>query len=374
MKKLAILILMIIAVQVNGQTKKPHSQMQVDCSTCHSCENPTKLDPCLNACPRLEMVTVHQSAAKAPDVIKLNKFKNTSFEDNYKPVQFSHLLHAEMADMAGGCESCHHYNPPGDIMACSDCHEAERKREDVSKPDLKGAFHQQCMSCHREWNSNTQCSDCHLLNSEIAEGKVPGKTVKKGGVHPPVTTPVKVVYETGSDEGDLVTFFHSEHTGLFGLECTSCHTNQGCVTCHNTREGIEVSMFGDDDAHSKCRDCHDTEDNCESCHSDETREPFNHAVRTGFNLTKYHSNAACIQCHKAEGKFTGLTGNCFNCHGDWEDGDFEHSVTGLELDDIHIDNACEDCHTTGDLRDKPTCDNCHDEISYPDDLPGERVK
>ena len=57
--------------------------------------------------------------------------------------------------MGGGCENCHHYNTSGPILKCSSCHESSRKREDVSIPDLKGAYHRQCMDCHREWSHDT---------------------------------------------------------------------------------------------------------------------------------------------------------------------------------------------------------------------------
>ena len=45
-------------------------------------------------------------------------------------------------------------------------------------------------------------------------------------------------------------------------------------------------------------------------------------------------------------------------------------VTGLVLDENHIENDCEDCHVNKNYSVKPTCEECHDEITYPDKLPG----
>ena len=62
--------------------------------------------------------------------------------------------------------------------------------------------------------------------------------------------------------------------------------------------------------------------------------------------------------------------NCTDCHIHWEVDVFDHSVTGLALNDDHIEEDCEVCHIDRDFRVEPTCDNCHDGISYPRDLPG----
>jgi len=62
--------------------------------------------------------------------------------------------------------------------------------------------------------------------------------------------------------------------------------------------------------------------------------------------------------------------NCLSCHKSWNNENFNHKVTGLVLDEDHIENDCEDCHINKNFNAKPTCDNCHDEITYPERLPG----
>ncbi len=54
---------------------------------------------------------------------------------------------------------------------------------------------------------------------------------------------------------------------------------------------------------------------------------------------------------------------------------FDHLVTGLKLDETHIEFYCENCHNVKDYSKKPTCIECHDEdISYPDSVTREKDK
>ncbi len=94
----------------------------------------------------------------------MDEFKGIS--DLYDPVNFSHRAHAEMSGISGGCKMCHHYNPPGKIVNCEYCHEKERNRTDITKPDLKGAYHRQCIDCHKQWNKSTDCIQCHSPGRE----------------------------------------------------------------------------------------------------------------------------------------------------------------------------------------------------------------
>ncbi len=64
--------------------------------------------------------------------------------------------------------------------------------------------------------------------------------------------------------------------------------------------------------------------------------------------------------------------NCADCHIHWEVGTFDHSITGLILSEEHLEEDCEWCHINSDFSEEPTCDECHDDISYPEDLPGVR--
>src|SRR5512147_2025904 len=121
-----ILIVLFSLVFISFPTSaQDHSQLKFNCSLCHACETPTKSNPCLIVCPREKMMTVYMSPAKSPAVIKMDKLK--SIQDLYEPVIFSHRIHAEMSEMSDGCEMCHHYNPPGDVVGCDNCHESGRQ-------------------------------------------------------------------------------------------------------------------------------------------------------------------------------------------------------------------------------------------------------
>jgi hypothetical protein len=344
---------------------KTHSQMSLDCKKCHICDTPTKANPCLVLCPRNKIEVERHSPEEGPINIIINKV--IADPDLYGPSSFTHKLHAEMSLMSGGCAICHHFNPPGKIVSCSSCHENKRVRTDLSKPDLKAAFHRQCMGCHSTWEEKTECASCHALNS--SNKKVESKPyIEKA--HPPITIPKKIVYETESDEGSIVTFFHNDHSSLFGLECSDCHTEESCAKCHAKTK----PNFASANEHDRCSACHDTEDNCGYCHKDNLAEPFNHKVKTGFALSGYHAGLSCVSCHKTKNKFTGLNKKCISCHAN-EDGYFNHDITGISLDETHIEFECESCHQSNNYSKKPSCIECHDEdISFPDSVPGERLK
>src|SRR5690606_4231445 len=165
MKRLiCLLIVIIVTFTITPQQSpgKNHFKQNIQCSTCHTCDVPTKSDPCLILCPREKIVTVYQKPEETPELIVIDQIS-----DRYGPVYFSHKIHAQMSDMGGGCEGCHHHNTSGPILKCNTCHETSRKREDESIPDLKGAYHRQCMDCHREWSHDTGCNSCHTLKKDL---------------------------------------------------------------------------------------------------------------------------------------------------------------------------------------------------------------
>lgn len=353
---------------INAQS---HKNMNFSCNTCHACDTPTKSDPCLIECPREMMITVYQSPEESPDIIVLNKMK--SVEDLYEPVQFTHRLHAEMAGMSNGCEMCHHYNPPGNVVSCSQCHSASRVRQDISKPDLKAAFHRQCIDCHKQWEEKVECKSCHELNSS-GKSAFDKKAQTTERVHPKIIEPTKIVYDSKEYESTLVTFFHNEHTSLYGFECASCHKNESCAACHDKKTPVKDVEMEFTVKHQKCASCHETEDNCESCHRTEELKPFNHKQRTGFDLGKYHNKLGCVKCHTTSQVYTGLNSNCNSCHENWAPDNFDHRIVGLSLSENHIEWTCDVCHENNDFKKTPVCSTCHDEdITYPDYEPGERL-
>jgi hypothetical protein len=378
MKKILLFVWIIccsFGLNAQQSPSKDHSKLNVDCETCHTCDVPTKSDPCLVICPRNKMTTVYQKPEQTPEMIVIDQLSK-----RYGPVYFLHKIHAQMSVMSGGCENCHHHNTSGPILGCNSCHGASRKREDIGVPDLKGAFHRQCIECHREWSHETGCDNtCHTLkkDSKIGNGE---KLEKKyaGKDHPVVLEPTKIVFETNYNKGKIVTFFHSDHTKRFGITCVTCHQQESCTKCHdvnkqsnNSVKTIKVTKTLEEH-HQKCFGCHKN-DACSTCHLNKTAEPFNHEKQTGWALNRFHKNLSCEKCHGNKMPYQKLDNKCTNCHKNWSSETFNHSKTGLKLNETHSEFSCEDCHIDKNFAVSPSCNNCHENYAFPKQLPGKLV-
>jgi len=372
-----LVLLLAITLDALGQAAKnaPHPlppELRNRCAICHACTTPTKLDPCLNLCARVKESTGLYPSAEGPGVILMKKITR-----EYGPVVFSHSVHAQMAEMSGGCLGCHHYNDTSlKILPCRQCHPVERKRENINVPDLKGVYHRRCLDCHRQWSGSADCKSCHL---EKTEGKTPAQILEASAPslkeHPLVEAPKKKVYATKEVEGSVVTFYHQDHITLFGMQCVDCHRQEGCLSCHDQRppEVRTTRAAGAqrdfDVLHARCSSCH-LDQSCEKCHMAAEAPPFDHARSSGWALKSYHARQACTRCHGKSGRFAGLKRDCLTCHASWETGSFAHAVTGLKLDDIHSAVDCIECHAEKAFEQPPTCSGCHPDKSYPEFKPG----
>lgn len=372
MKAVIIGLLIFSTITIAQTMGDNHSLKSITCKTCHICDVPTKQDPCLLPCPREEMITVHQTAEEGPNIIIID-----DLVDKYQAVSFSHKVHAQMSEMSGGCANCHHYNTAGPILHCSDCHSKERKREDISKPDLQAAFHRQCIDCHKEWSHSTDCTSCHQKKGETEKNLTSRISTKKN--HPEVNAPEKLIYETNYFKGKIVTFSHVDHTKLFDADCESCHKNDNCTRCHDANNvkivtsGLPAKITKSaSEHHQPCFKCH-ADDQCSKCHLDKPTGPFDHKLRTGWALNRFHEKLECSKCHGSSTKFTKPDNSCVSCHKNFVAGSFDHQKTGLKLDEIHSELDCSDCHLEGNFGNKPSCKNCHDDKSFPKDKPGKLI-
>jgi len=371
-----LLVLMPLAGQLSfSQQSKtiPHSlspELRNQCAMCHACTTPTKSNPCLSACPRVKESTGLYTPADAPGVMLMNKMTG-----QYGPVVFKHRVHAQMAEMSGGCYGCHHYNDTAlRILPCRSCHPAERKRENVNLPDLKGAYHRQCLDCHRQWSGTPDCTSCHLEKSdERTPAQILELHAKSQKDHPPVLAPERKVYATKEQEGTVVTFYHSDHTKRFGLVCVDCHRQEGCIGCHDKRpaelRSIAAAPGDFDSRHARCSSCHEGQP-CTKCHTASEAQPFEHGRATGWALKPYHARLACSSCHGTTRKFASLKNDCATCHSGWAVGSFTHAVTGLQLDETHSAVDCIECHPGTKFDKPPVCSGCHPDKSYPKFKPG----
>jgi len=371
------LVLVLLVVAAAAQVVDPHhpaehagqDRTSLDCATCHDCNLPTHEDPCLRACPRFHGHFVgDHDWGEGPEVVVIDQLT-----DIYGPVTFSHRLHAEMSAMTGGCTNCHHYSEAsGTIPPCRECHDPDRADADLRKPSLKGAYHRQCINCHLDWAHENACGFCHQESESHKMASAQGDpSDMMGQDHPRLEAPPYYAYETPYEDGPVVTFHHEDHVEQFGLRCVDCHQGDSCSRCHDTATGSAAEHVKIDHV-TTCGTCHQERD-CGFCHSDEVSPSFHHAETAGFHLDPHHTDVACETCHGEPQQFRTPAGTCTGCHIHWEDGAFDHRVTGVALDEMHADFGCRDCHLEGNFAVAPSCVDCHGEELFPDMVPGERL-
>ena len=380
--RIPVLVLLCGWLQTPVRALDPEmASVDVPCSACHKCAQPTPQDLCLRACAR----TVGARKAiemQPPDLVILDEL-----EDLYLPVPFDHKGHANMAQMTTGCTVCHHFTPKGtEHPACKSCHEVSPVRENMRKPGLKAAYHRQCLACHREWSHETNCVVCHQPKAGragVTAAVLPSKGDIMGRMHPPIPEPDTEVYRVHTaDAESRVIFRHKEHIYRFGLRCVECHQEDNCDRCHEVGRRHEQRVVTLEQHHQPCKRCHVADvrepgGQCDRCHwksGESAPAPFQHA-RTGWALGDHHSKLSCRLCHVAV-PFTKLNRTCNACHGDWNSDNFDHAVTGQVLDSMHIESDCDACHTDRRFEVSPVCDGCHDEeenIAFPLRRPGPRT-
>ena len=176
-----------------------HTLVADDCATCHHHSEPDQTPPCKEchgvrldipslkdayhrqcmACHRemdmgptgcgechakkvAQKAPMKRKPEKGPEVSVLNTvrkiFEYSRLEKIYEPVIFSHGMHTLVAD---DCATCHHHSEPGQTLACKECHGAPFDPKNLNMPGLKGAYHLQCMGCHKETGGPRGCIECH---------------------------------------------------------------------------------------------------------------------------------------------------------------------------------------------------------------------
>ena len=375
------------APPVGDKPSQPATAPAADCRQCHTCAHPTPGNLCLkNPCRRQVKTGEAETPAgvQGPDVLILDQI-----EGAYLPVPFDHKGHSQMAEMAGGCSTCHHFTPQGERPPpCRSCHDVNSSGTDIHKPGLKGAYHQQCMNCHRDWIDETDCGICHVGRKQgvAADAQATGDDLA-GRVHPPIPEPSGNFYQgaMGSGAETPVVFRHQEHVQRFGLNCVECHHESNCKRCHtrNTQEDEAARRL---QHHKRCLRCHKSDMDgskqdarCDRCHwqsGQPAPKRFDHAD-TGWPLKQYHASVSCRACH-ASIPFTKAAQDCTACHTGWDADGFDHAVTGQLLDENHAEIDCAECHQGGKYDKPPACDECHDAeddgIAFPAKRPGELVQ
>ena len=366
---IAILGIVVIPMIPAHAQISDHKSGKIDCALCHSCEKPTKDNPCLKPCPR-DSEDMGALEKAGPEIVILDKLQ--AIEDLYVPVRFNHKTHAHMSSSVEGCQMCHHFNQPNmQPESCKACHPTDIIHENIAQPGLKGAYHRQCIGCHTQWDRNTACEICHEKKSG---GPLNGTatTFSDKKHYPPVQMRDLIVYETNYGEGDKVPFHHKLHADKYDRNCGDCHHQQGCEACHNqhTDKLLPMGDLSPEKMHDHCFVCHEN-DSCEHCHGRDSASRFDH-ISTGWPLISIHNQLHCRDCHLERGVITKLNNQCTSCHSQgWNIETFDHTITAVVLDEVHKEASCTDCHEDSlEISDrnvtmktspiKASCTNCHD--------------
>jgi hypothetical protein len=128
------------------------------------------------------------------------------------------------------------------------------------------------------------------------------------------------------------------HEGEFAInhvspDCVECHTEDGFEGSLYTIEQHNESKFPLEGAHlaTPCFACHISEDDdrwtfrnigetCVDCHDD---------IHDGYLTTEYYPEQDCQKCHIAD---------------NWVENTFDHNLTEFELQGVHAETKCMDCH------------------------------
>jgi hypothetical protein len=300
--------------------------------------------------------TQTQPTDLGPDVVMLKELVNL-----YEPVPFDHKSHAGMAQMWEGCMTCHHRPPSATtrpassligapktqeasagVPACKSCHEVSAADGEIGMPNLKGAYHRQCLNCHRDWMHGNKCVVCHKPRESNLAGTQPAPTRDDivGRMHPPIPEPDETHYRmrfTPADGGNVL-FRHKEHTATYGFKCVTCHRKDSCAHCHDPK-------------------------------GDKTQQKPLHPGNTWAD-----SHGPCMSCHQEQ--------RCRHCHYRADENApplFSHQTTVQPLDSDHVKLGCEQCHVGWQFKDSVTCNvaGCHKPgrvIEYPKARPGPVAK
>jgi hypothetical protein len=198
-------------------------------------------------------------------------------------------------------------------------------------------------------------------------------------------------------------------------QCTSCHELStgkptfNCLDCHGeiarriaVRKGLHATYNLKPGSSLECTKCHSEHNGEDFPLVKWDLKTFDHA-QTGYRLEGKHSGLECNRCHTPERvsgseravikvkdlskTFLGISPSCSNCHQDEHKGrlgpnclqchnysdwktisfsTFDHSTTRYPLTGLHIQVACQQCHTPGgDKQPRYTgiafgsCTDCH---------------
>ena len=159
---------------------------ELSCQKCHmapvlpSTQSASKNDDSIAARALLDSRTA--VTASLPDALLKAIPRNVvlkTLSNQYEPVDFPHrkivqalMQHIGDNKLAGmfhlnpmtSCQGCHHNSPAADKPPkCQSCHNKPFNMDNPQAPGLMGAYHQQCMGCHKAMGIEKPmgCTECH---------------------------------------------------------------------------------------------------------------------------------------------------------------------------------------------------------------------
>ncbi len=165
---------------------KPANRQDASCKTCHMAPLPGYVDlanaqetkdVAMDLLQARDLETKTFAADQIPEKVTIGKLS-----DRFEPAVLPHgkIVNAMIAKtrdskLAGYfhsekgtlCQGCHHHSPAAEKPpACSSCHGRTVEGADAFRPGLVGAYHQQCIGCHKnmgiEKPDSRDCNACHV--------------------------------------------------------------------------------------------------------------------------------------------------------------------------------------------------------------------
>jgi c(7)-type cytochrome triheme protein len=162
-------------------------------------------------------------------------------------------------------------------LPCLLCH---RRESNSPRPQLPGqSGHTPCTGCHAQQFSNSDSPICTICHTDVKSGAVKAFPRLKSF---------------------RMTFDHSLHVKMQGVNCATCH--------RPSRGGTALSIPSGFNAHQTCYRCHTPRaqsagrdiSSCRTCHqlgSYQRTSEYAQAFRVGFSHAK-HQKEGCNECHQ----------------------------------------------------------------------------
>jgi len=163
--------------------EKDRKQEDSFCLTCHM--QPLQESPEIAEKPEVVAGLLLQSRKAITDTYRdediPEKVVIKELVDKYEPVEFPHrrIVHTLLENIKDNkltnyfhsekgalCQACHHNSPTAkNPPRCVSCHGKPFDENNLLRPGMKAAYHQQCMGCHKEMDiekpNAVKCTDCH---------------------------------------------------------------------------------------------------------------------------------------------------------------------------------------------------------------------